>query len=37
VLQLPPEFVRNSCCLFYRLPEGSLCGDCVLRVRRDSA
>jgi ferric iron reductase protein FhuF len=37
VLQLPPEFVRNSCCLFYRLPEGSLCGDCVLRVRRDTA
>lgn len=23
-------FRRRSCCLFYRLPEGSLCGDCVL-------
>jgi ferric iron reductase protein FhuF len=37
VLHPPPDFVRTSCCLFYRLPEGSLCGDCVLRVRRDSA
>jgi hypothetical protein len=23
-------FTRHSCCLFYRLPGGSLCGDCVL-------
>lgn len=23
-------FRRRSCCLFYRLPAGSLCGDCVL-------
>lgn len=23
-------FRRRSCCLFYRLPGGSLCGDCVL-------
>ncbi|AFC44679.1 hypothetical protein OCU_34600 [Mycobacterium intracellulare ATCC 13950] len=23
-------FRRRSCCLFYRLPDGSLCGDCVL-------
>jgi hypothetical protein len=29
---LPPLFMRNSCCLFYRLPGGGLCGDCVLRV-----
>ncbi|WP_406816259.1 (2Fe-2S)-binding protein [Mycobacterium sp. M23085] len=28
-------FRRRSCCLFYRLPGGSLCGDCVLhRTRR---
>jgi hypothetical protein len=27
---LPPRFVRNSCCLYYRLPGGGLCGDCVL-------
>lgn len=25
-----PSFRRRSCCLFYRLPGGSLCGDCVL-------
>jgi ferric iron reductase protein FhuF len=37
VLHRPPDFVRASCCLFYRLPEGSLCGDCVLRVRREPA
>lgn len=24
-------FLRNSCCLYYRAPGGSLCGDCVLR------
>jgi len=23
-------FVRRSCCLFYRVPGGGLCGDCVL-------
>lgn len=23
-------FRRRSCCLFYRLPDGSVCGDCVL-------
>lgn len=23
-------FRRRSCCLFYRLPDGSLCGDCAL-------
>ncbi|WP_297795301.1 (2Fe-2S)-binding protein, partial [Mycobacterium sp.] len=25
---------RRSCCLFYRLPGGSLCDDCVLRPTR---
>ncbi|WP_459972413.1 (2Fe-2S)-binding protein [Mycobacterium sp. MUNTM1] len=25
------DFRRRSCCLFYRLPGGSLCGDCVLQ------
>ncbi|MGJ6966814.1 (2Fe-2S)-binding protein [Streptosporangium sp. G11] len=25
-----PFFVRRSCCLFYRLPGGGKCGDCVL-------
>ncbi|MEU3462700.1 (2Fe-2S)-binding protein [Streptomyces sp. NPDC006733] len=24
-------FVRRSCCLYYRVPGGGLCGDCVLR------
>jgi hypothetical protein len=24
------DFRRRSCCLFYRVPAGSLCGDCVL-------
>jgi ferric iron reductase protein FhuF len=24
------QFVRNSCCLFYRIPGGGLCADCVL-------
>lgn len=33
----PPDFLRNSCCLYYRLPSGGLCGDCVLRVERESA
>jgi hypothetical protein len=29
------DFRRRSCCLFYRLPGGSLCGDCGLhRARR---
>jgi hypothetical protein len=29
------DFRRRSCCLFYRLPGGSLCGDCGLhRTRR---
>jgi hypothetical protein len=26
-------FRRASCCLFYRVPGGGLCGDCVLRER----
>ncbi|MGK5731620.1 (2Fe-2S)-binding protein [Streptomyces sp. URMC 124] len=26
-----PSFVRNSCCLYYRVVPGGLCGDCVLR------
>ncbi len=26
-------FRRRSCCLFYRLPSGSLCGDCALHRR----
>ncbi|ORA18531.1 (2Fe-2S)-binding protein [Mycobacterium arosiense] len=31
VITAPPlGFRRRSCCLFYRLPGGSLCGDCVL-------
>jgi ferric iron reductase protein FhuF len=25
-----PSFRRNNCCLFYRLPGGGTCGDCVL-------
>lgn len=28
------DFRRRSCCLFYRLPGGSLCGDCGLRRTR---
>jgi len=28
---LPPTFVRNSCCLFYRVPGAGLCADCILR------
>ncbi|MDX3227815.1 (2Fe-2S)-binding protein [Streptomyces sp. ME19-01-6] len=27
----PPAFRRHSCCLYYRVPGGGLCGDCVLR------
>ncbi|MGK5641980.1 (2Fe-2S)-binding protein, partial [Streptomyces sp. URMC 126] len=27
-----PEFVRTTCCLYYRVPSGGgMCGDCVLR------
>jgi hypothetical protein len=26
-----PAFVRSSCCLYYRVPGGGLCGDCALR------
>jgi len=26
-------FVRNSCCLFYRIPNGGTCADCVLNER----
>ena len=29
----PAGFQRNSCCLYYRVPGGGLCGDCVLRMR----
>jgi ferric iron reductase protein FhuF len=25
----PPSFRRSTCCLYYRLPSGGLCGDCV--------
>ncbi|MFL6101510.1 MAG: (2Fe-2S)-binding protein [Actinomycetales bacterium] len=27
------RFVRNSCCLMYRVAGARLCGDCVLRTR----
>ena len=27
---VPPSFARTSCCLYYRVPGGGLCGDCVL-------
>ncbi|MFJ7586520.1 (2Fe-2S)-binding protein [Streptomyces sp. NPDC097617] len=27
-------FVRRSCCLYYQVPGGGLCGDCVLRAGR---
>lgn len=27
----PPALRRGSCCLFYRVPGGGLCGDCVLQ------
>jgi len=27
---VPPSFARSSCCLYYRVPGGGLCGDCVL-------
>ncbi|MFJ1708805.1 (2Fe-2S)-binding protein [Kitasatospora sp. NPDC088346] len=26
----PPSFRRTTCCLYYRVPGGGLCGDCVL-------
>ncbi|MCZ2523164.1 (2Fe-2S)-binding protein [Streptomyces sp. HB2AG] len=26
-------FARRSCCLYYRVPGGGICGDCVLRTR----
>ncbi|MCX5402857.1 (2Fe-2S)-binding protein [Streptomyces sp. NBC_00335] len=26
-------FVRRSCCLYYKVPGGGLCGDCVLRTK----
>ncbi|WP_406264162.1 (2Fe-2S)-binding protein [Actinacidiphila glaucinigra] len=26
-----PAYVRRSCCLYYRVPGGGLCGDCALR------
>jgi ferric iron reductase protein FhuF len=26
-------FVRNNCCLFYKIPGGGTCGDCVLNQR----
>lgn len=26
-----PAYSRRSCCLYYRVPGGGLCGDCVLR------
>ncbi|WP_318533636.1 (2Fe-2S)-binding protein [Streptomyces lydicus] len=29
-----PAFSRRSCCLYYRVPGGGLCGDCVLRRTR---
>ncbi|MGH3614812.1 MAG: (2Fe-2S)-binding protein [Pseudonocardia sp.] len=27
-------FRRRSCCLYYRVRDGGLCGDCVLLSRR---
>jgi len=27
------DFRRNSCCLYYRVPGGGLCGDCSLHER----
>ncbi|MEV7414479.1 (2Fe-2S)-binding protein [Streptomyces sp. NPDC089919] len=30
---LGTAFVRRSCCLYYKIPGGGLCGDCVLRTR----
>ena len=31
--QPTPRFVRSSCCLYYRVPGGGYCGDCVLARR----
>ena len=31
------RFSRNNCCLFYRLPDRGLCGDCVLAERNAEA
>lgn len=31
-----PRFRRNNCCLYYRIPGGGMCGDCVLRVTPDA-
>jgi hypothetical protein len=33
----PAGFLRHSCCLYYRVPGGGLCGDCVLRMRKQPA
>jgi hypothetical protein len=30
---LGESFVRSSCCLYYRIPGGGYCGDCVLAYR----
>lgn len=30
---LDAEFVRSTCCLYYRIPGGGYCGDCVLEKR----
>ena len=30
-----PGFARRGCCLYYRVPAGGLCGDCVLRRRQE--
>lgn len=31
--ELAPAFRRRGCCLYYRVPGGGLCGDCVLHAR----
>jgi ferric iron reductase protein FhuF len=31
------SFVRRSCCLYYRLDGGGMCGDCALLHARDGA
>lgn len=28
-----PPYIRRSCCLYYRIPHGGYCGDCVLTTR----
>jgi iron complex transport system ATP-binding protein len=30
----PASFVRRSCCLYYRIPPGGICGDCSLTDER---